>query len=131
MDEKKFIKLPDSELEIMQAIWALYEEGEPFISAGLIMKRFPALNRLKLTTILTLITRLQFKGFISAEKLGRANCYTPLIDELQYKKYVASDFCERVFRGSKMSLLSALIQDGGLTSEELDALKTMAENEKA
>ena len=51
--EDKMIKLPASELEIMQAIWVLDEEGEKFISASLIMKRFPDLNRLKLTTVLT------------------------------------------------------------------------------
>ena len=67
-DNKEFIKLPESELEVMQAIWALNAEGEKFVSAGLIMKRFPALCRLKLTTVLTLITRLQNKGFISSEK---------------------------------------------------------------
>ena len=38
MSDKKMIKLPESELEVMQAIWALNEEGEKFVSAGLIMK---------------------------------------------------------------------------------------------
>ena len=96
MSDKKFIKLPESELEVMQAIWALNAEGEKFVSAGLIMKRFPALCRLKLTTVLTLITRLQLKGFISSEKLSRANCYKPLIDADEYRRFVAGDFVERV-----------------------------------
>ena len=68
MEEKTFIKLPESELEVMQGIWLLDKEGETNISAGLVMKRCPALNRLKLTTVLTLINRLQFKGFICSEK---------------------------------------------------------------
>jgi len=120
-----FIKLPESELEVMQAIWALHTEGEKFISASLIMKRFPALCRLKLTTVLTLITRLQTKGFISIEKLGRANCYTPLIDVGEYREFVANDFVERVYAGNQMRLIANLLNSEKLTAEEIATLKQM------
>ena len=122
MSEKQFIKLPESELEVMQAIWALNAEGEKFVSAGLIMKRFPALCRLKLTTVLTLITRLQTKGFISSEKLSRANCYKPLIAADEYRRYVAEDFVERVYVGNRLGLISDLIEAGELTAEDIAAL---------
>ena len=36
---RTIIKLPESELEVMQAIWELYENGERAISAGLIVKK--------------------------------------------------------------------------------------------
>ena len=127
MSDKKFIKLPESELEVMQAIWALNAEGEKFVSAGLIMKRFPALCRLKLTTVLTLITRLQLKGFISAEKLSRANCYTPLIDADEYRRYVADDFVERVYVGNRMGLISNLIEADDLSAEDIAELKKVLE----
>ena len=127
------IKLPASELEIMQAIWVLDEEGEKFISASLIMKRFPALNRLKLTTVLTLITRLQNKGFINTEKLGRSNCYTPKISSADYRKFAYGDFVEKVYRNDRMDLFSALVNDDALTKEDLAKIKALiekTENEK-
>ncbi len=127
------IKLPASELEIMQAIWALDEEGEKFISASLVMKRFPALNRLKLTTVLTLITRLQTKGFIRTEKLGRSNCYTPIISSADYRRFAYGDFVENVYRNDRLDLFSALVNDEALTKEDLDEIKAMiekAESEK-
>ncbi|MBQ7923330.1 MAG: BlaI/MecI/CopY family transcriptional regulator [Clostridia bacterium] len=127
MSNKEFIKLPESELEVMQAIWALDAEGEKSISAGLIMKRFPSLTRLKLTTVLTLITRLQFKGFISAEKIRRANCYTPLIDRDEYRRFVAEDFVERVYSGNRFALISALIEGGNLNEKETAELKKLAD----
>lgn len=131
MSDKKIIKLPESELEVMQAIWALNEEGEKFVSAGLIMKRFPALNRLKLTTVLTLITRLQTKGFITTEKLGRANCYTPIIGSDDYRKFASGDFVEKVYMNNKMGLISALVSDESLTVDELEEIKRIIdENEK-
>lgn len=127
MTDKKIIKLPESELEIMQAIWALNEEGEKFVSAGLIMKRFPAITRLKLTTVLTLITRLQTKGFIRTEKLGRSNCYTPLIPSDEYRKFASGDFVQKVYMNDKMGLISALVTDENLTAEELSEIKEMIE----
>ena len=92
----------------MQAIWALNAEGEKYVTAGLIMKRFPALNRLKLTTVLTLITRLQMKDFISVNKEGRSNCYTPIIPLEEYRKFALEDFIERVFTGDREALVSML-----------------------
>ncbi len=123
MNDNKMIKLPESELEVMQGIWALNKEGEPCVSAGLIMKRFPQLNRLKLTTVLTLITRLHTKGFITTEKKGRTNCYTPVIDEAEYKRFAAMDFLEKVYCGDKVGLLSVLIEQGDLTADELAAVR--------
>lgn len=126
----KMIKLPESELEIMQAIWALNAEGEKFVTASLIMKRFPSLSRLKLTTILTLITRLQVKGFIKVDKNGRSNCYTPLIPADEYRKFASGDFVEKVYMNDKMGLISALVGDENLTAEELAEIKAIiAKNE--
>jgi len=125
MDEKTFIKLPESELEVMQGIWLLDSEGEANISAGLVMKRCPALNRLKLTTVLTLINRLQFKGFISSEKKGRANCYTPLIDAEAYRKAAAEDFCEKVYLGNRGDAVSAIIEGGALTADEKERIMAL------
>lgn len=127
-EKKEFIKLPESELEVMQAIWALNAEGEKFVSAGLIMKRFPALCRLKLTTVLTLITRLQTKGFISSEKLSRSNCYKPLIDADEYRRYVAGDFVQRVYMGNRVGLISNLIEAGDLSSDDIVELKKVLES---
>lgn len=126
-EEKKIIKLPESELEIMQGIWALSEEGEKFVSASLVMKRFPALNRLKLTTVLTLITRLQTKGFIKTEKLGRSNCYTPIIPSDEYRKFASDDFVKKVYMNDKMDLITNLVSDETLTADELNEIKALIE----
>ncbi len=131
MEEKKIIKLPESELEIMQGIWVLTEEGEKFVSASLVMKRFPALQRLKLTTVLTLITRLQTKGFIKTEKVGRSNCYTPLIPSDEYRRFATGDYVKKVYLGDKMDLISTLVSDETLTAEELAEIKAViAKNEE-
>jgi BlaI family transcriptional regulator, penicillinase repressor len=109
--EEKIIRLPESELEIMQMIWQLHAKGEKNITANLIMRSYPEITRLKLTTVLTLITRLQIKGFVSVSKEGRSNCYTPLIAVEDYRKFALEDFITRVFMGNRDELISMLNND--------------------
>jgi len=126
MDEKKFIRLPDSELEVMQGIWLLHAEGETLITAGIIMKRCPQLTRLKLTTVLTLISRLLVKGFITSEKKDRSNCYTPIVGYEEYRKLALDDFCKKVFLDDKAALVSAVLESSGLSDEELAKIRERA-----
>jgi len=117
------IKLPESELEVMMAIWQLDVQGEKEISAGKIMDAYPDLCRLKLTTVLTLITRLHTKGFIKSEKIGRSNCYIPLITLKDYRKFALDDFAEHVFLKNKVDFIKSILSDGTLTKKEVTTLK--------
>ena len=123
MQYKNMIKLPESELEVMQAIWALNEAGEKAVSAGMIMERYPELNRLKLTTVLTLITRLHSKGYIKTEKIGRANCYTPIIPLKAYRKFALVDFAEKLYGTDKVGFVKMILSDGSFTKKEIEVLK--------
>ena len=130
-EEKKIIKLPASELEVMQVIWRLDEEGEKFITASRVMKREPALNRLKLTTIFTLVSRLEMKGFIRTEKVGRSNCLEPIISSEDYRRFAYEDFVQNVYRSDRMDLVSALLDDEALTKEDLAEIKALVEKAEA
>ena len=77
MDEKEMKRLPESELEIMQIIW---QEKMP-VSRMTIESVLHKTHPLAPTTILTLLTRLCDKGFLSLRKDGRTNLYEPLITE--------------------------------------------------
>ena len=70
-------RLPDGELTVMQAVWAC----EVPATRGEIEKHLPAENTMALTTLLTLLTRLAEKGFLTIEKVGRGNCYTPNVTQ--------------------------------------------------
>ena len=59
-------RLPDTELEVMQAVWAL---GGPALRAEIdeiLRKKHPMAQ----TTLLTLLSRLAEKGFLKIEKNG-------------------------------------------------------------
>ena len=68
---KEIKRLPESELEIMQIIW---RETAP-VSRAVIEHTLNEKHPLAPTTILTLLTRLCDKGFLSQKKAGRTNVY--------------------------------------------------------
>jgi len=118
-----FIKLPDSELKVMQIIWDMYKQNQK-VDAGSMIDEYPnVIGHLKLTTVLTLITRLNDKGFVKTEKQGRINYYIPLVDEDRYKNNAAAEFVESVYKSSPISLMSALFDIGVIKQEDIDEFR--------
>ncbi len=128
--KKDFIKLPESELQIMQLIWDMDKAGVPDIHAGALMSAYPdEIGHLALTTVLTLISRLQNKGFIRLEKHGRANCAVVIADENEYKRKAAADFVATVYQNNTKGLICALCSEGILGEEDLAELRREIESD--
>ena len=125
---KNIRRLPDSELEVMQAIWAYSPEiGENALSINRMQIEEILRERdMAPTTLLTLLSRLADKGFIAAEKIGRSNVYTPLIAEADYLASQSRRFLDKLCGGSLSTFANALC-DSGLTKEELDELRQLLE----
>ena len=73
--KKTISRLPDSELDIMLVLW----NHEPPMGRLEIERVVNEKKKLAPTTILSLLTRLEKKGFVSAKKEGKMNLYTPLV----------------------------------------------------
>lgn len=117
-------RLPDSELEVMQAVWAC----EPPVSRGSIEAILQKAHPMALTTLLTLLTRLADKGFVAVEKIGRSNCYTPLVTRQEYLAAQSRRFLDKLCGGSVPAFATALC-DSGLTKEELAQLRDLLERD--
>ena len=119
---KDIKRLPESELEIMQIIW---KEQTP-VSRAVIEHALNDIHPLAPTTILTLLTRLCEKGFLSLKKEGRSNLYEPLITEKEYLASESRSFLDRLFNGSVAGFAAALC-DSGVKKEEVEELKRLLE----
>ena len=114
----------------MQLIWDLDRQGVKDIHAGALIAAYPEeIGHLALTTVLTLITRLQNKGFIRLEKHGRANCAIVLADESEYKRKAAADFVATVYKNNTKGLICALYNDGILSEEDISELRREIESD--
>lgn len=115
-------RLPDAELEVMQALWSLGEY--PAHTADIAEK----LDRSwKAPTLLKLLSRLEERGFVAGSKDGRANVYTPLVDQEDYLARESRSFLKRVHGGSLSSLMVSLYPDAKLTQEDVAALERILE----
>ena len=115
-------RLPDSELELMQAIW----QCEPPVSRADLEARLSKDRHLAPTTILTFLTRLCDKGFLAVERHGKTNCYTPLISEKDYLAHESRNILNRLYGGSLKAFATSLV-DSGISKEEIEALRVMLE----
>ena len=115
-------RLPDAELEVMQAIWAC----QPPVARTDIEEILYQTHSMAMTTLLTLLTRLGEKGFISIEKNGRRSYYTPCISREDYLASQSRNFFEKLCGGNLSTFANALC-GSGLTREEIAQLRTLLE----
>ena len=118
-------RLPDAEQEVMQAIWAC---TAPVARTDIEEILFPEHPR-AMTTLLTMLTRLAEKGFISIEKQGRRSLYTPLIAQEDYLAAQSKTFFEKLC-GRNISTFAAALCDSGLTREEIAELRSLLERDE-
>ena len=81
----------------------------------------------KAPTLLKLLSRLEERGFVAGSKDGRANVYTPLVDQEDYLARESRSFLKRVHGGSLSSLMVSLYPDAKLTQEDVAALERILE----
>ena len=119
---KDSYSLPDGELEIMQIVW----QSEPPVSRSIIEETLEKQKHLAPSTILTFLTRLCDRGFLSVERHGRTNLYTPLISRRDYLAKESRRMLDRLYGGSISSVAVSLC-DSGVSKEEIGALRKMLE----
>ena len=115
-------RLPDGELSIMQIIW----KEEPPVARSTIEQALGDKKQLAPSTIITFLTRLCEKGFLSLTRKGRTNYYTPLISEREYLAQESGNILGRLYGGSLASFATALC-DSGVSREDIEELKDMLE----
>ncbi|MEK4328546.1 BlaI/MecI/CopY family transcriptional regulator [Paenibacillus sp. FSL R7-0297] len=116
----KVSKLSDTELELMEAIWA----GTPPVTSTELLNRFAQKGKdWKAQTISTFLSRLVDKGFLIATRHGRLNKYVPGISPEQYKLVEAQHVLDGLYQGSVKNLISAMYDGDKLSDQDIDELK--------
>ncbi len=115
-------RLPDAELEVMQALWAC----EAPAARTDIERRLSPSHPMAITTLLTLLTRLSEKDFLTIEKQGRRSVYTPCVTREDYLASQSRTFFEKLCGGDISAFANALC-GSGLTQEELAQLRELLE----
>lgn len=117
-------RLPDSELQVMQAVWAC----TPPVSGRTLQEILHETYPIAQTTLLTLLSRLVEKGFLEADREGRGKSYTPRISRQEYLAVQSRGFIRNLC-GGNISTFAAALCDSGLSKEELLELRDLLERD--
>lgn len=112
-------KLPDAEQELMMIIW----DAERPVTRAEIEEKLSEDRDVLPNTILTLLTRLEKRGFVKKEKDGKINYYSALVDKEPYLKEASQGILNRMFKGSLKNFAAALYDGEELS--EADAAELM------
>lgn len=117
-------RLPDAELDVMQAIW----DSESPVSRASIDALLQKTHPMAPTTLLTVLSRLEQKEFIQIERAGRCASYLPLVSRQAYLAQQSRRFFDRLCGGNLSTFATALC-DSGLSPEELRELRDLLERD--
>ena len=109
--------LPDSELDIMLAVW--HAEGPATAPAILEALEKP----LTASALHSYLKRLEEKGYLRCEKDGRVNRYIPLISEEEYRRQAGGVVLEKLYEGSLKTFAAALWDGGRLSASQVSELR--------
>jgi BlaI family penicillinase repressor len=108
------------ELDIMKVVWRLEDASVREVYETLRKRRTVAY-----TTVMTMMTTLEAKGYLKKRADGRAFRYRPARPEGRVITSLVRDFVDRVFDGASHPLLAHLVTEGRLTKEERAELKRL------
>ena len=111
-------RLPESELELMLAVWEAGEEGH---TAPGILARLE--RPLTASALHSYLKRLEEKGFLSCGKEGKTNRYRARVSRAEYEQQESRTVLDRLYAGSLRRFAAALHDGGSLTEEEVRELE--------
>lgn len=120
-------RLPDAEFEVMKAVWAL-----PIpCSAGQVLQALQGEKEWKVQTVITLLSRLVERGFLSTEKQGKERLYRPLLEKEAYLQFETGNFIRQYHGNSFTSFVTALYDGETISDADADELMQWLKERKS
>lgn len=119
-------KISDAELDVMLAVW----QNRPPVLRSDLEEQLKSHNWAD-TTVLTLLSKLVEKGYLSLERQGRRNLYTPLVSERDYRRWANRSFLGKMYQSSLRRMVASLVESSDLTDRDLQELEEFITEQRA
>ena len=117
--DKIMKKLGEAELEIMQVIW----KTDVPVTSSFILKELQERRKWQLSTLMTSLSRLVDKGFISCDRTTGNNLYSPIISENEFKAKESKSFLEKLYNNSIRNMIATLYSNKAIKDSDVDELR--------
>jgi BlaI family penicillinase repressor len=116
------LELSELQLAVMRVLW-----GTKKATVAQVQEALQAERGLALTTVATVLTRLEKAGFVSHRASGRHYVYRPLVSEEEVRRSMVSVLAERLFEGDVAALVSHLVNAREIRPGDLARVKQLIE----
>lgn len=114
----EYKRLPESELDIMLAVWA--EDGPT--TAPRIMERLR--RPLTASALHSYLRRLEERGYLKCEKQsGKTNSYRAQVSRAEYERKEGRSVLNKLYEGSLKRFAASLYDGGALTEADVAELR--------
>jgi BlaI family transcriptional regulator, penicillinase repressor len=114
--------LTEAQLEVMEPVWAAGESGATVASIWVVIKARRPIAR---TTVLTMVARLEERGWLQRKADGRSIRYVARNPRHKAVAHLAGRFVRTFFAGSPSALLKSLLGAEPISPEELKRLRAL------
>jgi BlaI family penicillinase repressor len=111
----------DAELEVLKVLWASAPATVRDVVAAFNKRR----RRLAYNTVLTLLSRLREKGYVTADRRETAHLFRPLVTRDQLLGSTLTALADRLCDGTASPLVQALVRDQRLSADDIADLRRM------
>ena len=114
-------ELSETEQEVLKALWeagrsTVRELHERLAGSG---------HRWAYTTVLTFLTRLEAKGYVTSDKRGAAHVFQPVIDRETLLRERLRALSEDLCGGAATPLLQALVEGHRFSAQEIGRFREL------
>ena len=110
-------RLGDLQLAIMGLLWSRREATAAEVHSALLEER-----GLAVTTIKTMLRKMEERGIVTHRAEGRTFIYRPAIAESDVRESMVGEVVQRMFAGDGAALVNHLIEAGEIDLDELEEL---------
>ena len=113
-------RLGDLQLAIMQVLW---DRGEATVAD--VREALRENRPLAHTTIATMLSKMEAKGYVRRRTEGRAHVFRPAIRQDAVRRSMVTDLARRLFQGDITQMVAHLLDGSEVDLEELKRLKSL------
>jgi len=113
--------LGTAELEVLKALW----ERRRATVRQVLNQLHEQGRRLAYTTVLTVLTRLEQKGFVKSDKSGMAYVYRPTVSRAKITKSRLGSLIEQLYDGAAGPLVLQLMREKKFSADEIAELQKL------
>ena len=116
------LELSELQLAIMHVLWQRKKAAVAEVQEALKTER-----DLALTTVATVLTRLEKAGLVAHRASGRHYLYRPLVSEEDVRRSMVAVLAERLFEGDVAALVSHLVNAREIRPGDLARVRQLIE----